>query len=322
MALLKKLLGKLNGLHYSREYLCIAKETFEQPLYVYLVNNKHIIKDITNHHLFVGYCPLIFALPSFADVELPNELHLIFSQKLLQPNEPFLKKDAIASLNLKIIKQQQGEGSTIFYYEGTKGSHSFLPMFSQWILSINNQLYNKRPGNVFLHNNLYKQVQVAYAIPRSIALITISSNTMFNLFPTDLHGQPDEANYIISLRTGGKALEQTEKSGRLLITKLHSDGYAMAYGLGKNHMQPLKAKDNFPFSPLLSQTFQWPLPQYVVAYKELALQDSFTHGIHKILLFKMVSDVQVQAGATTLAHIHNSYATWRYKNKLPGNYLR
>ena len=316
--LVKKILTKLNGLHYPQEYLCFAKESFTQSLHVYLVKDKCIIKDITNQHLFVGYCPLVFA---FSFPGLTSSIQIIFSQQVLQPNEIFATKDALAILELKLIKKQPTANATIFYYEGTRGRHHFLSKFHQFINSINNQCFNKKAGNVFLHNNLYKQVQIAYAVPRIVSLITICNNNLYNLFPTDLHGQIDEQHYIISLRVGGKACEQVEKAGKLLIAEVHCDAYKAVYSLGKNHMQALRSKDNFPFGLSLSENFKWPLPQHAVSYNELMLVDSFIHGIHKILLFKIAFHQQLQPQTGTLAHIHNSYATWRYKNKLPGNYL-
>src|SRR6266498_1733844 len=170
MKLLKKILNKLNGLHFQQEYLCLAKESFQQPLQVYLVDEKRIIKNITNEHLFTGYSPLIFTLHSPSGLELPTDINIICSQESLQPNEFFKRKDAIAQLNLKLIKKQTAGDRSIFYYEGIKGEHHFLSPFHQYIIGLNNRLYNKKPGNVFLNNNLYKQVQIAYSIPRIISL--------------------------------------------------------------------------------------------------------------------------------------------------------
>jgi hypothetical protein len=318
MGLVKKILNKFNGLHHSQDYLCLAKESFSDPLHVYIVNNRHIIKDITNEHLFVGYSPLVFALPG---ADYPASLQLIFSQSSLQPNESYSKKDALASLELKQVKEQVTGNKSICYYEGIHGTHRFLSSFQQFVNSLYNRWYNKRPGNVFLHDNLYKQVQIAYAVPRVISLITISNNDLFNLFPTDLHGQVDDEHYIISLRTGGKACEQVGTAGKLLLSQVHSNAYKTVYGLGKNHMQELKPKEHFPFGESLSLAFKWPLPEQAVSCKELRLLDSFTHGIHKIMLFKIISQQQIQPQADTLAHIHNAYASWRFKNGLPGNYL-
>ncbi|MEP7236597.1 MAG: hypothetical protein ABI685_01990 [Ferruginibacter sp.] len=315
---LQKILNKFNGLHYTQEYLCFAKESFSDPLHIYLVHNKHIVRDITSHHLFVGYCPLVFA---FSLPGLPSSIQIILSQQVLQPNEIFASKDALASLQLRLVKKQKHDGSDIVYYEGTDGSHHFLSKFHQFTGRLYNQWYNKKPGNVFLHNNLYKQVQVAYAVPRMISLITVGSNDLFNLFPTDLHGQVDETHYIISLRTGGKACEQVQAEGKLLISQMQCEAYKLVYSLGKNHMQDLKAKDNFAFGQLLSEKFNLPLPQQSLSYKELVLVDSFIHGIHTIMLFKIIIYRQLQPEDATLAHIHNAYATWRYKKHLQGNYL-
>jgi len=318
MNLVKKVLQKFNGLHYRQEYLCVARESFTPNLYVYLVDNKQVIKDITNQHLFVGYCPLVFA---FADMALPGNIQLIFTAAVLQPNDTFSKKDAIALLNLKKIKEQAAGNNCILYYEGTAGKHFFQSSFHQFISDLNNRWFNKKQGNVFLHSNLFKQVQIAYAIPRIIALITIRDAAGYNLFPTDLHGQADSSHYIISLRTGGKACAQVEAAGKLVLTQVDCRAYKTVYALGKNHMQPLRPKDQFPFGELSSATLQWPIPQPAFSYKELTLLEAFTHGIHKILLFTIVTEQQLTASTGTLAHINNSYASWRYKNKQPGNYL-
>lgn len=315
---LQKILTKFNGLRYPQEYLCFAKESFPGPLHVYLVHDKRIVKDITNRHLFVGYCPLVFA---FSLPDLPVSVQIIFCRQVLQPNVIFSAKDALARLELHLIKKQQAGNADFFYYEAIHGSHHFLPAFHQFIGSLHNRLFNKKPGNVYLKGNLYKQVQIAYSVPRIISLITVGSNGLFNLFPTDLHGQVDETHYIISLRTGGEACKQVIKQKRLVVSQMQSEAYRMVYSLGKNHMQVLKPKDNFPFSGLLAENFSLPLPLQALSYNELILLDSFIHGIHTILLFKITACRQIQPENNSLVHIHNSYATWRYKNRLQGNYL-
>ena len=111
MKLLQKLLNKLNGLHYPQEYLCLAKESFQQPLHVYIVEGSKVIKDITHFHLFTGYSPLVFAIsfPVGDRTELPASLEIIFSQRSFQQNEILEKKDAVARLFLKLIKKTTGK---------------------------------------------------------------------------------------------------------------------------------------------------------------------------------------------------------------------
>jgi len=323
MQLLQKILNKFNGLNYKQEYLCLAKESFQDPLHVYAISENKIIREITSHHLFVGYSPLVFAFPSFNEINLSqiDNIIIAFTQKAGKPNEIFNKKDALATIHFKKIPEQFAGQNAIYFYEGIKAKYSFLNSFSQFILQLNNDLYNKKPGNIFLPGNLYKQVQVAYAVPRNISLITVKQNDLFNLFPTDLHGQIDDSHYLISLRNGGRAAQQVETINKILVSEVHAEFYKKAYSLGKNHMQELKGKDQFPFGNELSQMFQLPLPQSVTFYRELELLDLFDHGIHRFFLFKIINKRQVENNPSTLAHVHNVYATWRHNKGLPGNYL-
>ena len=272
---MKKILTKLNGLHYQQEYLCLAKESFQNPIHAYFVKDGQVIKDITNEHLFTGYSPLIFTLISSNLKEPSSNIEMFFSQRSLQPNDFFKKKDALAWLSLRLIQQRKIGNNEVYYYEGVQGQHHFISAFHQYVIGLNNQIYNKKEGNVFLNNGLYKRVQIAYSIPRIISLITVSSGGLYNLFPTDLHGSLNDQYYVSSLRHGGKACKQVENAGRIVISQVHTDIYRMVYALGKNHMQELKSKENFCFSQSLSGVYKLPLPISLLSYKELELVGVF-----------------------------------------------
>jgi len=323
MQLLKKILNKFNGLYYSQEWLCLAKEQLEQPLHVYLVNGNWVIKEISGQHLFTGYCPLVLTLYSSPVdlLDLPGSIEIVFSNQSLQSNEFLKKKDAIAFLSLKMIRKQSAGDCEIAYYEGINGVHHFTSPFHQSMMGLYNRLYNKKPGNVFLHDNLYKQVQIAYSIPRIISLITVENGGRYNLFPTDLHGPVNEQYYVSSLRHEGKACRQVESAGRAAISEIHCDAFRTVYSLGKNHMLDSRSKSELPFGSRNSGIFQLPLPQAVLHYRELELMESFKHGIHKFILYKTISTQTFSNEPATLAHIHNVYATWRHNKGLSGNYL-
>lgn len=319
--ILQKILQSFNGLHYRQEYLCLSKENFENPLHAYLVAGNRIITDISNIHCFVGYSPLVFAIPGSALWNLPTEnIQIKLTQKIFNPNDEIPGRDALASLSLKKINEQQTEIDRVIYYEAVRGKHRFINSAHQSVIQLYNRLYHKKPGNVFLAGNLYKQVQIAYALPRIISLITVESGNQFNLFPTDLHG-PIGGHYIVSLRHQGKACEQVMVTKKILLTQVESGFYKTVYSLGKNHMQPLRSKESFPFSRDSSIKLNLPIPEESLLHRELELIDSFIHGIHQIMLFRVLSLESLKNNPSTLAHIHNLYATWRYKTGLPGNYL-
>lgn len=318
MKLLQKILLKFNGLHYPQEYLCFAKEHLPQQLHVYLVQESYIVREIAGEHLFVGYCPLVFA---FASTNMPESIELIFSIQVWQPNEKYQAKDALAALKMQLIYKQQLGGMEVFYYEGIHGWHHFQSGFHQLIGKKYNRWFNKKPGNVFLHDNLYMQVQIAYAVPRLISLVTVGHHGLFNLFPTDLHGTVSDTHYIISLRTGGKACRQVMETGKIVLSQMLSEAFQLVYDLGKNHMKEMDTSGQFPFGKQFSDQLGLPLPQLVADYFELELVDSFVHGIHTLLLFRINNRQALQQGGNTLVHIHNSYASWRFKSGLQGNFL-
>lgn len=319
MGIVKKILRQLSGLHFTQEYLCLAKEQFSSKLYAYLIVNKTVVKDITADHVFAGYCPLIFALSAFDDKS--DIITVCFTPRAYPLHTVLSKDDYVAQLKFQKINVPDGDIADLSYYVGLGGWHYFLSLFQQKVIGLDNQLYHKKEANVFLNNNLYKQVQIAYSLPRTISLITVMQHDLYNLFPTDLHGPVNKHYYIISLRHSGKACSQVEAVKRIVLTNIAAEQYKQVYELGKNHMQPMKRKDQFPFSEMTSTYFQYPLPIKAVEYKELELQSSFVYGIHKLLLFKIINQQKFADYPSTLAHIHNSYATWRYKQHIESNYL-
>lgn len=319
MEVLKKLLGKLTGWHYPQEYLCLAREQYTQPLHAYTVHGGRIQCDITHHHLFVGYCPLILALPGA--LARDAVLDICFFQQPQSPNANVEARSVVASLQAERVHQQVHNGNEIIYYQGVKSHHRFLSPVQQWIIGLQNELYNRKVGNVYLHNNLYKQVQVAYALPRTVSLITVGGAEGYNLFPTDLHGPLGETYYLLSLRSAGKACAQVLAAGRALLSDVEAASYRDVYRLGKNHMQALKEREAFPFSEEQSLLWKLPLPRAAVRYRELQVLDTWQAGIHTVMLTQVVRQQEVRAQAATLAHVHNSYATWRYKKGLVSNYL-
>lgn len=309
---IKRILGKLNGLRYPQEFLCISLERFSDPLAISIVTNSEI-KDITTHHLFVGYNPLILAIPGD---QLPGD-----NKKKLELELQSGDNKTVAYLKLSHIRDQQAGNKKVSYFIGNFGKHRFLNSFNQFIISLNNRLYNKKQGNVFLHSNLLKQVQIAYSVPRTISLITVGSNNQFNLFPTDLHGPVDDDHYIISLRQNGKAAKQVQETKKILVCNVNADIYKAVYALGKNHMQEMKPKENFPFSAESSEFFHLPIPVRSLLCREIELTDFFDHGIHRLFLFRVLNKSRLPGEPATLAHIHAVYASWRLNHGKQGNYL-
>ncbi|CAN5391179.1 hypothetical protein BH10BAC2_BH10BAC2_47830 [soil metagenome] len=323
MTILKRVLQKFNGFYYSREYICLPLEQHTFPLQVLLVRESKVVKDITAMQVMVGISPLIIALPSLEEVDQENWQHIytVYSNSSIKEGATVSNDKIVGSLQLEKIKNQKVGDFFIYYFEGIVGKHRFIPHINQIINRFYNSFYNRSKGNIFLKGNLYTQLQVAYSVPKIIALITVGCNDLYNLLPTDQHGQINNEYYIITLRKAGNACKQALDAGKIVLSNVYAGYYKEVYAFGKNHMQPLKEIDSFDFSGDRTQILNYPLPKHVIAYRELELAESFEHGIHRIFLFRILAYKKNIADLPVLSCIHNAYATWRFKQHLPCNHF-
>jgi Flavin reductase like domain len=317
MQVIRKILKYAGGLHYPQDFLCLAQESFAPLLRAYIVRGQRVLADVTTRHLFNGYSPVIFSFAPGTEGLGEEKAEMLLTHEPLGINDILTRRVALAGLTL----QSMNVTAVPLFYECVQGWHRFMPPLAQWTGNLENWLYNRKKGNVYLAANLHTQVQVAYALPRKISLITVAAGEGYNLFPTDLHGRLDDDIYIISLRHGGMACSQVEASGRFVLSDMKAMDCKKVFALGKNHMQPGKDRTAFDFGPEASPSFRLPLPNGSVSFKELELVTAFQKGIHRVMVCRIIHASPVNPPNITLAHIHNSYATWRYKNHLAGNYI-
>jgi hypothetical protein len=216
---------------------------------------------------------------------------------------------------LKKIGEKIEADEAILLYEGEFGSHSFLNTGHQWVNRQGEKFRKYTPDNISLPGNLADQVRIAYSIPRIISIITLSDGHLVNLFPTDLHGRIGKKFYASSLRIGGKANDQVEQYGKIVISEVETSFYKQAYSLGKNHMRDLQDQSTFQIHPVRSKNFNFPLPQFVTQYSELKRIDSFDRGIHRIHFYEIIHQQAISTNKSTLSHIHQFYTQWRINHE-------
>jgi hypothetical protein len=326
--MMQSLRKMLTGISIPQEYVCVALEDLPDTLSVHLTSqNGSRSVDVTSRHIFLGYHPLILAIPYEAGEELEaseSEICLSFTAggfvaDCRWHNIP-ASRDSIARLNLSRIREIQLSNRRLVFYEGKNGWHRLLGAFRRTANDWFYRLKRRPAGNVTLTGNLYDQVRIAYALPRTISLVSVSDGTLMNMFPTDLHGPVGKQHYVSSLRIGGQACEQVERQGKIVISEVNAGSYKAVYGLGKNHMKQMTDKGAFDLHQRVSARLALPLPKAVARYRELEWSDYFEWGIHRIYCYRTLHAEEVSA-CKRLAHIHNSYAQWRENAGLITAYL-
>ena len=317
---MKKFFRKiLFGITLPQEYLCVNLFDFEYSL---KVNVKDETSDkgreITQHHLFIGYNPLIIAIDKkyLRDSDF-NQSQTLFLSFCIDD------KSEVASLEVKLVHKVKLDSTICLIFEGVRGIHSFTNHFNKLFKSLHYKLTADKKKNIFLAGNLYEQVKIAYSIPRLIYLASVGSDDLYNIFPTDLSGKFGENNFIMSLRTKGKANSQVESSGKCLIAKMEADSFMEVYNAGRNHMNELAdpATLGIKLRSESSTNFHLPVPFGAIQSYELEKIDKFEVGIHTIHFFRILNSVLLSDKKSILAHIHGEYAEWRLKNSISTNYF-
>jgi len=269
--------------------------------------------------LFLGYKPLIIGIVVKTGDATFN---LLKSEVVIGLNfKSGSDESDVAQLSLKKINQIKLGEHSVFFYEGVNGIHTFLSPIHQWINQRIEKKIKAETGNADLDGNVYDQVRIAYSIPRTISVVTVSDGSNLNLFPADLHGPAGKSFYISSLRMNGLANVQVEKYRRIVLSEVNADQFRKVYALGKNHMKGLRDKNEFELDINSSEDFGFPLPPGVKRYRELSQINSFDHGIHRIHIYDVCNEHEISGLDSELAHIHSYYAQWRLKKRLATTFL-
>lgn len=272
---------------------------------------------VTAEPLFIGYKPVIFALPGHSNSSHAAEYCLNFVHTNFHSNATWkdfpTDKASVARMIVSSLQLEFKSLPALRLLKGEFGQHVFINSFHRTTNLLREITSKTNPGNVDLPGNLHDMVRIAYAIPRIIALVCIFDGFKMNLFPTDLHGQIDENFYISSLRIGGKAQQQVQDIQKIVLCEIESDAFHEAYQLGKNHMKDLSVLSDFVLSSTVSEKFGFPLPNATLRYCELNVLEFVGVGIHRIFLYKIENRVNLRPGSA-LSHVHQYYAEWRKRN--------
>jgi len=317
----------LLGLDILQEYVCLQHESLDNPFNLFVTGRgQNVVLNVTAHHLFLGYKPVVIALglkSGTGDCEWlrqQKEICITF-QGLSEVKADSTWKgfaipgSAVAKMVLEKTSSTLLGNTEVYFYTGTWGEHTFLSGLHQFINLAKKKLSFPKKANITLDINLADQVRIAYAVPRIISLITVTDGVNMNMFPTDLHGPIGHAHYLSSLRHGGKASDQVMKSKRIALSDVRSDWYRKVYDLGKNHMRDLAGAQHFALARQVSERFHIPLPEAVLGYRELIVSDYFDMGIHRIISYDLACERTVAAG-NRLSHIHQYAAQWRQNQHL------
>jgi hypothetical protein len=303
MAAVRAFLKKnLLGSFFPKEYLCM-----EQRMY----SGVQVIcdgKDITDGHVFAGYKPCIWVLKE--EPGAPVQLRQTVKGESVLLGEMTFRDAGPVSASLPGYRFGVGDDVKSYLKNGVQR------LASQWYSA-----WKSDPKDLlYLDPDTYDQVRLSYSVPRKVSAGITGENGLYNAFPTDLHGAPENGFYIVSLRENGLANAQVNQFRKLMVADLPATSYKEIYAMGKRHMLPPVPPEQIPLlGNEKSRVFGMPLPARYNGYKELSLIETHAIGVHRLHVFRIEHEEKI-AAADTLVHVHEYYASWRYRNGFRDTY--
>ncbi len=163
------------------------------------------------------------------------------------------------------------------------------------------QRYYKKPEQDFFK---LKSFSAAYSYPRRVRLISYRDGSWFNIFPMDLVGDiPGSPRYVFGLRHTNTTLARIIEAKKLVVSEVPNEYKEIIYRLGKQHRQQL-AGTVLPFDLIHSESFDFPVPEWVNSYKEIQINGTLNLGSHMLLWGEEINEKFLSKPSGHLFHIH------------------
>lgn len=204
-----------------------------------------------------------------------------------------------ARLKLTLIENIIENGTTLLLFEAVKAQcfqlnplYRFLTLF--FFLKNKTSSYRER-----------KFIAALYSYPRKVIIVSYREEGYCNIFPMDIQGYIAEGGmYVLGLRTTNITLQKILAAKKLVICNTHMADVDIVYSLGKHLSVSPPPVSSMPFKVSNSKLFEFPVPEFSSAYKEVEIIRNRKMGYHMLLLGKIVSGQSAIENPGSLYHLH------------------
>ena len=163
---------------------------------------------------------------------------------------------------------------------------------------------NKKAKKYFgtLSFGLHKQYAAQFSFPRKVVLAAVRDGDFYNLFPIDLHGMLHDQNiYAWGIRHSNKAIPHLINSKKIVIADVPYKSFQAIYSLG--NFKASKIDGNNALTEIVSRTWQYMLPDFVLGYKEIELMHYENIGSQCLFWGRIIHEEATTRGKA-LHHVH------------------
>lgn len=296
---IKKIVTKGYGL---TDYVPVGIELVREKSFLQLDKNLPI--EVTNCQFTLAYNPLVVG------IVMSHQLY-----ELVRNGEHSIKlyfvdietKKRLSELYLTYFKVPDGwnmnDGILVLFHAHSAHNYQLDCVRRNIILRLR-YWSNKKAKKYFgtLPFALHEQYAAQFSFPRKVALAIIKDDDFYSAFPIDLHGAIHALNICAwGIRHSNKAVPHLTTSKKLLLADVPYAAYRAVYALG--NFKAYTQQGEKDLGKILSRTWQYLLPEFVLNYREIELLHFEDIGSQCLFWGRIVHE-EVVEGGPALHHVH------------------
>ncbi len=262
---------------------------------VYLETNG-ISMDVSSTHWLLCLSPVVFGI-WFRKGENFDSFDGGLSYRMLFKDS---EKDAEIVANIKLTffnKIDESDGTLLLLRLTDSGIHHVSQLKTRLLF----YKYYKKPEQDFFK---LKSYSAAYSFPRKVRLISFREGNWYNIFPMDLVGDiPESKRYVFGLRHTNVTLARIIETKKMVVSEVPYEHKKVIYQLGKHHREPL-SDTKLPFRLTQSENYDFPIPEWIISYKEIKIVSTMNLGSHMLLWGEEINERKLAGPSSHLFHIH------------------
>jgi flavin reductase (DIM6/NTAB) family NADH-FMN oxidoreductase RutF len=247
--------------------------------------------DVSQKHWLLSLEPIIFGIWVDGNANYKdNGPRLLFNSK---------QGKTLAVLDLNLTDSISEKEGALFLFEVQKSKLFYLNPLKTYLIFL---LHYKKPSQSF---DQFKNLAAAFSYPRKVRLISFKQGDYFNIFPMDLVGAIPQTNrFAFGLRHTNSTLGQIILAKKIVAAEFPSSLKKDVYRLSNHHSVNPPSTDSLSFKTILTQSYDFPIPETAMKYYEIEITKTINLGSHMLLWGESINTVSLNQKEDNLFHIH------------------
>jgi flavin reductase (DIM6/NTAB) family NADH-FMN oxidoreductase RutF len=263
-------------------------------------------QNVTFNHVMACAAPFTVALgwEGLPDVDRAAPLALYFRERVGEER-------LLGVIGLRWSGSLAMPSGEIRLFE-SRGCHNYcLPRGRIWVCSLfYGYLRWRQPPEVRVTWRDAESNVVFFLCPRPVALASVGSRKVGNIFPLNLMGPIGRDYFAFALNRERPVTSLVERRGCIAVSSIPPDRNSVVRGLGRNHRVEGIDWTGLPFSVRRSEESNIPVPEFAQRVRTVQIEHRRRLGSHTLFIGRVADDRRYADGPEFFV-VHGLYQAWK-----------